>query len=59
MVREFSDIFPEEVTRLPPNTEVNLAIELMSGTTPILRAPYRMAPLELKELKEQLQILLY
>ena len=54
MVGEFTDVFPEEITRLPPDREVDLAIELMPGTAPISRAPYRMAPLELKELKEQL-----
>ena len=58
VVCKFTDVFPEEITGLPPDREVDLAIELMPGTAPISRAPYRMAPLELKELKEQLQTLL-
>ena len=52
MVGKFIDVFSKEITRLPPDREVDLAIELMSGTAPISRAPYRMAPLELKEQKE-------
>ncbi|TYK29809.1 ty3-gypsy retrotransposon protein [Cucumis melo var. makuwa] len=43
---------------LPPSREIDFAIELQPGTAPISRAPYRMAPAELKELKVQLQELL-
>ena len=43
---------------LPPQREVEFGIECMIGTNPISKAPYRMAPLKLKELKEQLQELL-
>jgi hypothetical protein len=43
---------------LPPDREIEFTIELMPGTQPIHKAPYRMAPTELKELKEQLQDLL-
>ncbi|KAL0556380.1 hypothetical protein IC582_004893 [Cucumis melo] len=50
--------FPEELPGLPPHREVEFAIELEPGTVPISRAPYRMAPAELKELKVQLQELL-
>ncbi|KAA0040470.1 pol protein [Cucumis melo var. makuwa] len=53
-----SDVFPEELPGLPPHREVEFAIELESGTAPISRAPYSMAPAELKELKVQLQELL-
>ena len=42
----------------PPNREVDFTIELMLRTAPISKAPYRMAPLELKELKLQLQEML-
>ncbi|CAL1400329.1 unnamed protein product [Linum trigynum] len=58
VVREFPDVFPEELPGLPPEREVEFDIELVPGTTPISMAPYRMAPIELKELKEQLQELL-
>ena len=55
VVCEFPDVFPEELPGLPPVREVEFGIELIPGTTPISIAPYRMAPLELKELKTQLQ----
>ncbi|KAL0549259.1 hypothetical protein IC582_013740 [Cucumis melo] len=58
VVRDYPDVFPEELPGLPPHREVEFAIELESGTVPISRAPYRMAPAELKELKVQLQELL-
>ena len=58
MIKEFPDVFPEELPGLPPEREVDLAIEVLHGTTPISRAPYRMALTELKELKTQLQELL-
>ncbi|KAL0541789.1 hypothetical protein IC582_021849 [Cucumis melo] len=58
VVRDYLDVFPEELPGLPPHREVEFAIELEPGTVPISRAPYRMAPAELKELKVQLQELL-
>ena len=58
MIREFPDVFPKELPGVPPEREVDLFIEVVQGTTPISRAPYRMAPTELKELKTQLQELL-
>ncbi|KAL0549604.1 hypothetical protein IC582_014090 [Cucumis melo] len=58
VVRDYPDVFPEELPGLPPHREVEFAIELEPGTVPISRAPYRMAPAELKELKVQLQKLL-
>ena len=57
-VRDFSDVFPDDLPGLPPQREIDFAIELAPGTEPISKAPYRMAPAELKELKEQLQDLL-
>ncbi|TYK04248.1 pol protein [Cucumis melo var. makuwa] len=51
MVREYPDVFPDELPRLPPLREIDFAIELEPGTTLISRAPYRMAQAELKELK--------
>ena len=58
MIREFPDVFPEELPRVPPEREMDLFIEVIQGTTPISRAPYRMAPTELKELKTQVHELL-
>ncbi|XP_073057156.1 uncharacterized protein [Primulina eburnea] len=58
IVSEFSDVFPDEIPGFPPVREIDFNIELMPGTQPISRAPYRMSPIELKELKEQLEDLL-
>ncbi|KAA0063987.1 gag protease polyprotein [Cucumis melo var. makuwa] len=58
VVRDYSDVFPEELPGLPPHREVEFVIELEPGTVPISRAPYRITPAELKELKVQLQELL-
>ena len=57
-VKDFPDVFPEELPSIPLEREVDLSIEIFSGTTPTSRAPYRMAPTELKKLKIQLQELL-
>ena len=58
VVREYPDVFPEELPGIPQEREVDLAIEIVPETVPMSRAPYRMAPTELKELKSQLQELL-
>ncbi|KAL0556870.1 hypothetical protein IC582_005387 [Cucumis melo] len=58
VVREYPNVFPDELPRLPPIREVDFAIELEPDIFPISKAPYRMAPAELKELKVQLQKLL-
>ena len=58
VVKDFPDVFPKELPGIPPVREVELSIEIVPGTTPTSRAPYRMAPTELKELKIQLQELL-
>ncbi|GJV57292.1 putative reverse transcriptase domain-containing protein [Tanacetum coccineum] len=50
--------FPDELPGLPPAREIEFGIELIPGAEPISKAPYRMAPVELKELKEQLQEML-
>ncbi|KAG8503264.1 hypothetical protein CXB51_001221 [Gossypium anomalum] len=55
VVCEYSDVFLEELPGLPPVREVEFGIELVPGTTLISIAPYRMAPMKLKELKTQLQ----
>ena len=58
MVREFKEVFPDEVPHLPPKREIDFSIDLVLGETPFSRAPYQMSPLELMELKMQLQELL-
>ncbi|KAL0536139.1 hypothetical protein IC582_025073 [Cucumis melo] len=55
VVKEFLDVFPDDLSGLPPDREIEFTIELLPGTAPISQAPYRMAPSELKELKMQLQ----
>ena len=55
VVREFLDVFPDDLPGLPPERETDFPIDLVPGTTPISLPPYRMAPAELKELKAQLQ----
>ena len=57
-VSDFPDVFLEELPRLPPQREVEFAIDVVPGATPASITPYRMAPVELKELKLQLQELL-
>ena len=58
MVNEFLDVFLEEIPGMPPKREIYVTIDLVPGTAPSSKAPYRMAPAELSELKEQLQDLL-
>ena len=55
---KFPDVFSEDLPGLPPDREVEFTIDLVPSIGPISKAPYRMAPTELKELKEQLQDLL-
>ena len=58
VVREFPDVFLEELLGIHLEREVDLSIEIVLGTTPMYKAPYRRAPMELKELKSQLQELM-
>ena len=54
VVNEFEDVFPENLPGLPPDREIEFTIELAPGTTPVSKAPYRLAPVEMKELASQL-----
>ena len=54
VVRDFPDVFPNDLSGLSPKSEVEFTIDLVPGTTPISKTPYRMALVELKELKVQL-----
>ncbi|RVW46257.1 Transposon Ty3-I Gag-Pol polyprotein [Vitis vinifera] len=58
IVKEYPDVFPEDLLGLPPEREVEFTIDLVPGTGHMSKASYRMAPVELKELKVQLQELL-
>ncbi|GJW96468.1 putative reverse transcriptase domain-containing protein [Tanacetum coccineum] len=55
IVRDFSKVFPEDLPGLPPARLVEFQIDLIPGAAPVARAPYRLAPSEMKELSEQLQ----
>jgi hypothetical protein len=58
VVNEFPDVFPEELPCMPPDRDIEFVIELKHDTTPIYKTPYRMATLELAELKEHIEELL-
>jgi hypothetical protein len=58
VVHEYPDIFPDDLSGMPPDRDIEFVIELEPGTAPISRRPYRMPPNELAELKVQLQNLL-
>jgi len=58
VVQEFIDVFPNEIPGLPPKREIEFAIDLIPGASPVSISQYRMAPSELAELKKQLEDLL-
>jgi hypothetical protein len=58
VVREYADVFPDDLPSMPPDRDIEFVIELQPGTAPISKRPYRMPPKELAELKVQLQELL-
>ena len=58
VIREYPDVFPKDIPEFPPEREIKFTIELMSRTRPISIALYRMSPLELAELKKQIEELL-
>ena len=58
VVCEYEDVFPDELSGLPPPRDVDFHIELHPDTSPISMTPHRMAPVELQELKVQIQELL-
>jgi hypothetical protein len=53
-VKEYLDVFPEELPGMSPNREIEFVIDLAPETATIAKKPYRMAPTELAELKKQL-----
>jgi hypothetical protein len=50
-VRDFSDVFPEELPGMPPDREVEFVIDLLPGTAPFSKRPYKMFVQELKDLR--------
>jgi hypothetical protein len=58
VIREFLDVFLDDLPGMPLERVIEFKIELQPGTAPIAKAPYKMSPVELKELKIQLQGLL-
>ncbi|XP_071699687.1 uncharacterized protein [Rutidosis leptorrhynchoides] len=58
IVLEFPEVFPDELPGLPPIREVEYKIELVPGATPVAKAPYRLAPSEIREMMSQIQELL-
>ncbi|XP_070018788.1 uncharacterized protein [Nicotiana sylvestris] len=58
IVKEFPEVFPDDLLGIPPDREIEFSIDTFPGTQPILIPPYRMAPAKLTELKKQLQDLL-
>ncbi|GKB36641.1 hypothetical protein Tco_0881583 [Tanacetum coccineum] len=55
IVQDFPEVFPEDLPGLPPTRQVEFQIDLVPGAAPVARAPYRLAPPEMKKLSEQLK----
>ncbi|GJR10556.1 putative reverse transcriptase domain-containing protein [Tanacetum coccineum] len=55
IVQDFTEVFPEDFLGIPPTRQVEFQIDLMPGVAPVARAPYRLAPSEIKELSDQLK----
>ncbi|GJS33916.1 putative reverse transcriptase domain-containing protein [Tanacetum coccineum] len=55
IVQDFPEVFPEDLSGIPPTRQVEFQIDLVPGAAPVARAPYRLAPSEMKELSDQLQ----
>nr|GFB15654.1 putative reverse transcriptase domain-containing protein [Tanacetum cinerariifolium] len=55
IIREFHDVFPEDLSGLPPSREVEFRIDLIHGAMPVAKSPYRLAPTEMQELANQLK----
>ncbi|KAI3794916.1 hypothetical protein L1987_37557 [Smallanthus sonchifolius] len=58
VVREYPEVFPEDLPGIPPDREIEFRIDLGPDAQPVAKAPYRLAPVEMKELMEQLDELL-
>ncbi|GKA78653.1 putative reverse transcriptase domain-containing protein [Tanacetum coccineum] len=58
LIRDFPEVFPDDLPGLPPSRQVEFKIDLVPGAAPVARAPYHLALSEMKELSEQLKELL-
>jgi hypothetical protein len=58
VVSEYPDVFPDDLSGMPPERDIEFIIDLLPGTAPIAKRPYRMSVGELEELKKQLKELL-
>ncbi len=58
VVKDFPDVFPEELPGMPPDRDIEFLIELLAGTAPISKRPYRMPAKDLEEIKKQIKELL-
>ncbi|GJU94131.1 hypothetical protein Tco_1318887 [Tanacetum coccineum] len=55
IVQDFPEVFLEDLPGIPPTRQVEFQIDLIPGAAPVARAPYRLAPSEMKELSDQLK----
>ncbi|GJW99188.1 hypothetical protein Tco_0180996 [Tanacetum coccineum] len=55
IIQDFPEVFPEDLPGIPPTRQVEFQIDLIPGVAPIARAPYQLAPSEMKELSNQLK----
>ncbi|GJY61688.1 hypothetical protein Tco_0462345 [Tanacetum coccineum] len=55
IVQDFPEVFPEDLPGIPPTRQVEFQIDLIPGAASVARAPYRLAPSEMKELSDQLK----
>ena len=58
VVSEFPDVFPDDLSGMPPERDIEFSIDLLLGTAPIAKRPYRMAPIEHEEVKKTIDELL-
>ena len=58
VVSEFPDVFPDDLPGMPPECDIKFSIDLLPGTAPIAKWPYRMAPIEHEEVKKTIDELL-
>ncbi|GJR17847.1 putative reverse transcriptase domain-containing protein [Tanacetum coccineum] len=55
IIRDFEDVFPDDLSGLPPQRQVEFCTDLIPRATPVAKSPYRLAPSEMQELSKQLQ----
>jgi hypothetical protein len=58
VVHKYPDVFPDDLSGMPPDRAIEFKIELQPGIAPVYKRPYPMAPNEMAEMKTQLQELL-